>query len=56
MQAHPQLPAAIIPVVIPIPVFVVVEGVYIQQGRKRTSEHHPRLIAIEAIGIVFVEL
>jgi hypothetical protein len=22
--------------------FVVVEGVYIQQGRKRTSEHHPR--------------
>jgi hypothetical protein len=22
--------------------FFVVEGVYIQQGRKRTSEHHPR--------------
>jgi hypothetical protein len=40
-----------------------VEGVYIHQGRKRTSEHHPRgkgggepprLIAIENIGIAFV--
>jgi hypothetical protein len=44
---------------------VVVEGVYIQQGRKRTSEHHPRgkgggepprLIIIEAIRIAFVVL
>jgi hypothetical protein len=39
----------------------LVEGVYIQQGRKRTPEHHPRgkggggrLIVIETIGNAFV--
>jgi hypothetical protein len=34
---------------------LVVEGVYIQQGRKRTPEHHPRGkgggLITEAIGI-----